>query len=290
MSIVLEKVSYTYMPGTPYRREALRDVDIVINPGEFLGIIGHTGSGKSTLIQHLNGLLRPTAGVVKVDGNDLHAKNAEKKKVRQRVGMVFQYPEHQLFEETVFDDVAFGPRNLGLTTSEVAERVESALERVGLPASEYATRSPFRLSGGQMRRVAIAGVIALQPEYLVLDEPSAGLDPRGRDEIFDQILQLYHSSGMAVVLVTHNMEDVARMAKRLLVMNRGRVEFDGRPADLFHDTRIHLHEFGISLPYVTSLLRTLRARGLDVDDTLLDSGEVAESIQASLQKQRIGSC
>lgn len=290
MSIVLEKVSYTYMPGTPYRREALRDVDIVIDPGEFLGIIGHTGSGKSTLIQHLNGLLRPTAGVVKVDGNDLHAKNAEKKKVRQRVGMVFQYPEHQLFEETVFDDVAFGPRNLGLTAGEVSERVESALERVGLPASEYATRSPFRLSGGQMRRVAIAGVIALQPEYLVLDEPSAGLDPRGRDEIFDQILQLYHSSGMAVVLVTHNMEDVARMAKRLLVMNRGRVEFDGRPADLFHDTQIQLHEFGISLPYVTSLLRTLRARGLDVDDTLLDAGEVAGSIQASLQKQRIGAC
>lgn len=290
MSINLENVSYTYMPDTPYCREALRDVNLVIEPGEFIGVIGHTGSGKSTMVQHLNGLLRPTTGVVKVDGNDLHAKGAEKKRVRQRVGMVFQYPEHQLFEETVFDDVAFGPRNLGLDADETAQRVESALERVGLPASEYAARSPFRLSGGQMRRVAIAGVIALQPEYLVLDEPSAGLDPRGRDEIFEQILQLYHSSGMAVVLVTHNMEDVARMAKRLIVMNRGCIEFDGRPAELFHDTKIQLHEFGISLPHVTSLLRTLRARGLDVDDTLLDSGDVATSIQAALQKKRIRPC
>jgi energy-coupling factor transport system ATP-binding protein len=290
MSIVLENVSYTYMPGTPYRREALRGIDLVIEPGEFLGIIGHTGSGKSTLVQHLNGLLRPTAGLVKVDGNDLNDKAAEKKRVRQRVGMVFQYPEHQLFEETIFDDVAFGPRNLGLATDEVTQRVESALERVGLPASEYATRSPFRLSGGQMRRVAIAGVIALQPEYLILDEPSAGLDPRGRDEIFEQILQLYHSTGMAVVLVTHNMEDVARMAKRLIVLNRGRIEFDGRPADLFHDTTLPLHEFGISLPYVTELLRSLRARGLDVADTLLDAGDIATAIQAALLKKRIELC
>ena len=290
MSIALSGVFYTYMPGTPYSREALRGIDLIIEPGEFIGIIGHTGSGKSTLVQHLNGLLRPTKGVVKVDGNDLHAKGAEKKRVRQRVGMVFQYPEHQLFEESVFDDVAFGPRNLGLTADEVSQRVESALERVGLPASDYATRSPFRLSGGQMRRVAIAGVIALQPEYLVLDEPSAGLDPRGRDEIYEQILQLYHSSGMAVVLVTHNMEDVARLAKRLLVMNRGRIEFDGKPTDLFRDEKIPLHEFGISLPSVTSLIRTLRARGLNVDDTLLDPGEVAGAIEVALGQKRIGSC
>ncbi|HWR31417.1 MAG TPA: energy-coupling factor transporter ATPase [Negativicutes bacterium] len=290
MSIVLENVSYTYMPGTPYCREALRDINLIIEPGEFIGIIGHTGSGKSTLVQHLNGLLRPTTGVVKVDGNDLQAKASEKKRVRQRVGMVFQYPEHQLFEETIFDDVAFGPRNLGLEADEVAQRVESALERVGLPVSEYGSRSPFRLSGGQMRRVAIAGVIALQPEYLVLDEPSAGLDPRGRDEIFEQIMQLYHGTGMAVVLVTHNMEDVARMAKRLLVMNRGQIEFDGRPTDLFHDTKIQLHEFGLSLPYMTSLLRTLRSRGLDVDDALLEASDVAASIQSALQKKRIPQC
>jgi len=290
MSIALSGVSYTYMPGTPYSRDALRGIDLIIEPGEFIGIIGHTGSGKSTLVQHLNGLLRPTKGVVQVDGNDLHAKGAEKKRVRQRVGMVFQYPEHQLFEESVFDDVAFGPRNLGLDADEVSQRVESALERVGLPASDYATRSPFRLSGGQMRRVAIAGVIALQPEYLVLDEPSAGLDPRGRDEIFDQILQLYHSSGMAVVLVTHNMEDVARLAKRLLVMNQGRIEFDGKPTDLFRDETIPLHEFGISMPSVTSLLRTLRAKGLNVDDTLLDPEEVAGAIEVALGQKRIGSC
>ncbi len=290
MSIVLENVSYTYMPGTPYRRDALRNIDLVIEPGEFLGIIGHTGSGKSTLVQHLNGLLRPTSGLVKVDGNDLHDKASEKKRVRQRVGMVFQYPEHQIFEETIFDDVAFGPRNLGLAADEVTQRVEKALERVGLPAFEYASRSPFRLSGGQMRRVAIAGVIALQPEYLILDEPSAGLDPRGRDEIFEQILQLYHSSDMAVVLVTHNMEDVARMAKRLLVLNRGQIEFDGKPADLFHDATLPLHEFGISLPYVTELLRHLRSRGLDVDDTLLDSADIAAEIQTALQKRRIKLC
>ena len=284
MSIILDHVSYTYMPGTPYCREALRDISLTIDPGEFIGVIGHTGSGKSTLVQHLNGLLLPSDGTVRVDDHDLKAKNAETKRVRQRVGMVFQYPEHQLFEETVFDDVAFGPRNLGLTTDEVNERVEAALECVGLLPSQYAKRSPFRLSGGQMRRVAIAGVIALQPEYLVLDEPSAGLDPRGRDEIFEQILQLYHATGMAVVLVTHNMEDVARMARRLLVLSQGRIEFDGQPQDLFHDESIDLHKFGVSLPYVTALLKTLRHNGMQIDDALLDSRDVADAIAAILAK------
>ncbi len=290
MSIVLDHVSYTYMPDTPYQREALRDISLTIAPGEFIGIIGHTGSGKSTLVQHLNGLLQPTSGNVKVDDVDLKGKTAGQKLVRQRVGMVFQYPEHQLFEETIFDDIAFGPRNLGLTADEVTQRVEEAMERVGLPPAEYASRSPFRLSGGQMRRVAIAGVIALKPEYLVLDEPSAGLDPRGRDEIFEQILQLYHSTGMAVVLVTHNMEDVARLAKRLLVMNRGRIEFDGKPADLFHDSGLPLHEYGISLPYMTELLRLLRFRGLDLDDTLLAADAVATAIQTELRKKKGAPC
>ena len=290
MSIVLDHVSYTYMPDTPYQREALRDISLTIAPGEFIGIIGHTGSGKSTLVQHLNGLLQPTSGNVKVDDVDLKGKTAGQKLVRQRVGMVFQYPEHQLFEETIFDDIAFGPRNLGLTADEVTQRVEEAMERVGLPPAEYAARSPFRLSGGQMRRVAIAGVIALKPEYLVLDEPSAGLDPRGRDEIFEQILQLYHSTGMAVVLVTHNMEDVARLAKRLLVMNRGRIEFDGKPADLFHDSGLPLHEYGISLPYMTELLRLLRFRGLDLDDTLLAADAVATAIQTELRKKKGAPC
>ena len=290
MSIVLDHVSYTYMPDTPYQREALRDISLTIAPGEFIGIIGHTGSGKSTLVQHLNGLLQPTSGNVKVDDVDLKGKTAGQKLVRQRVGMVFQYPEHQLFEETISDDIAFGPRNLGLTADEVTQRVEEAMERVGLPPAEYASRSPFRLSGGQMRRVAIAGVIALKPEYLVLDEPSAGLDPRGRDEIFEQILQLYHSTGMAVVLVTHNMEDVARLAKRLLVMNRGRIEFDGKPADLFHDSGLPLHEYGINLPYMTELLRLLRFRGLDLDDTLLAADAVATAIQTELRKKKGAPC
>ena len=290
MSIVLDHVSYTYMPDTPYQREALRDISLTIAPGEFIGIIGHTGSGKSTLVQHLNGLLQPTSGRVTVDDVDLKGKTAGQKLIRQRVGMVFQYPEHQLFEETIFDDIAFGPRNLGLTTDEVTQRVEEAMERVGLPPAEYASRSPFRLSGGQMRRVAIAGVIALKPEYLVLDEPSAGLDPQGRDEIFEQILQLYHSTGMAVVLVTHNMEDVARLAKRLLVMNRGRIEFDGKPADLFHDSGLPLHEYGISLPYMTELLRLLRSRGLDLDDTLLAADAVAAAIQTELRKKKGALC
>jgi energy-coupling factor transport system ATP-binding protein len=291
MSINLENVCYTYLPGTPYRREALRDINLTIEPGEFIGIIGHTGSGKSTLIQHLNGLLQPSSGKVTLDGNNLHGKKKDALKlVRQRVGMVFQYPEHQLFEETVFDDVAFGPRNLGLDIEEVAARVEAALQCVGLPAGEYAKRSPFRLSGGQMRRVAIAGVIALQPQYLVLDEPSAGLDPRGRDEIYEQIMQLYDSTGMAVVLVTHNMEDVARMAKRLLVMNQNSIEFDGKPVDLFHDTKINLHDYGVSLPHVTALLKQLCARGLDLDDTLLDAGAVSRAIQIALQQKRGLSC
>ena len=290
MSIVLDHVSYTYMPDTPYQREALRDISLTISPGEFIGIIGHTGSGKSTLVQHLNGLLQPTSGSAKVDDIDLKGKTAEQKLIRQRVGMVFQYPEHQLFEETIFDDIAFGPRNLGLTADEVMQRVEEAMERVGLSPAEYATRSPFRLSGGQMRRVAIAGVIALKPEYLILDEPSAGLDPRGRDEIFEEILQLYHSTGMAVVLVTHNMEDVARLAKRLLVMNHGRIEFDGKPAQLFHDSSLPLHEYGISLPYMTELLRLLRSRGLDLDDTLLSADAVATAIQTELRKKKGALC
>ncbi len=278
------------MPGTPYCRDALIDVSLKIERGEFIGIIGHTGSGKSTLVQHLNGLLRPTAGTVSLDGANMHERKQALKSIRQKVGMVFQYPEHQLFEETVFDDVAFGPRNLGLSEEDVQQRVESALECVGLSVADVAKRSPFRLSGGQMRRVAIAGVIALRPEYLVLDEPSAGLDPCGRDEIYAQILQLYRDSGMAVVLVTHNMEDVARMAKRLLVMDHGRIRFDGAPVDLFHDETIQLRDFGVSLPHVTALLKTLRGRGLDLDDTLQDEEAVAEAIRSALKRMRDSSC
>ena len=291
MSITLDKVSYTYMPGTPYCRDALRNISLTIEPGEFIGVIGHTGSGKSTLVQHLNGLLKPSSGSVLLDGVNLHG--GDKKnliRIRQKVGMVFQYPEHQLFEETVFDDVAFGPKNLGLGTEEIQSRVESALSCVGLAMDEFASRSPFRLSGGQMRRVAIAGVLALQPQYLILDEPSAGLDPQGRDEIYDQIMQLYHSSGITVVLVTHNMEDVARMANRLLVLNHGELEYDGKPHKLFHDKTVDLSEYGVGLPQVTSLVRTLARQGIPIDETLMDAEEVSQAIQKLLQRREDRSC
>ena len=290
MSIKIEHLNYVYSEGTAYEKHALKDICLEIPHGEFVGIIGHTGSGKSTLIQHLNGLIKGTSGAIYYNGENIYQDGYDMRALRSQVGMVFQYPEHQLFEETVFDDVAFGPRNLGLSVDEVQERVETALTCVGLNFSEIAKRSPFRLSGGQMRRVAIAGVIALQPEYLVLDEPSAGLDPCGRDEIYAQILQLYRNTGMAVVLVTHNMEDVARMAKRLLVMDHGRIRFDGPPVDLFHDETIQLQDFGVSLPHVTSLLKTLRTHGLDLDDTLQDEELVAEAIRAAINRKRDSSC
>ena len=291
MSIILENVSYTYMPGTPYQRDALRNISLTVEPGEFIGIIGHTGSGKSTLVQHLNGLLKPSAGKIELDGTNLHGGQKDfLKKVRQKVGMVFQYPEHQLFEETVFEDVAFGPRNLGLNREETASRVETALQLVGLPVDEFAERSPFRLSGGQMRRVAIAGVLALQPQYLVLDEPSAGLDPQGRDEIYDQILKLYVAGNITVVLVTHNMEDVARMAGRLLVMNHGELEYDGPPRYLFHNQKVDLNEYGVGLPPITSLVRTLAKSGFPIDETLMDAEEVSQAVCKKICKRGGLSC
>lgn len=278
MSIRLHDVSYTYMPETPFERHALRNINLEIVRGEFVGIIGHTGSGKSTLVQHLNGLLKPTAGHVSVEGTSLHEKGAEAKKARLRVGMVFQYPEHQLFEETVEADIAFGPRNLGLDPEEIERRVKSAMKFAGLDYDTFATRSPFQLSGGQMRRVAIAGVVALEPEYLVLDEPSAGLDPRGRDEIFHEIQELHRRTGTTVILVTHNMEEVARMASRLIVMDHGSVILDGSPVEIFRSGRKELLEAGVDVPNVTNLMMELKAKGLDVDTTVLTAGEAADNI------------
>lgn len=278
MSIRLSDVSYTYMPGTPFERHALKNVNLEIARGEFVGIIGHTGSGKSTLVQHLNGLLKPTAGHVSVDGTNLHEKGAEAKKARLQVGMVFQYPEHQLFEETVEADISFGPRNLGLGLEEIERRVKSAMKFAGLDYDAFATRSPFQLSGGQMRRVAIAGVVALEPEYLVLDEPSAGLDPRGRDEIFHEIQELHRRTGTTVILVTHNMEEVARMASRLIVMDHGSIILDGSPVEIFRSGRKELLEAGVDVPNVTNLMMELKAKGLDVDTTVLTAGEAADNI------------
>lgn len=278
MSITLTDVSYTYMAGTPFERHALKNIDLEIARGEFVGIIGHTGSGKSTLVQHLNGLLKPTAGRVTVDGIDLHEKKAEAKKARLRVGMVFQYPEHQLFEETVEADIAFGPRNLGLDQEEIDRRVRHAMAFAGLPYEDFAARSPFQLSGGQMRRVAIAGVVALEPEYLILDEPSAGLDPRGRDEIFSEIRQLHQRTGITVVLVTHNMEEVARMASRLIVMDHGGILLDGNPADIFRLGREKLQTAGVDVPYVTQLMNELTDRGMSVDTSVLTAEDAADAI------------
>lgn len=281
MSIVLKNVTYTYMPKTPFERTAISEINFEIERGEFVAIIGHTGSGKSTLVQHLNGILKPTSGSVTVDGVDLHDKKSAAKTARSKVGMVFQYPEHQLFEETIYEDIAFGPKNLGLSEDEIDTRVKRAMNFVGLDFEQYATRSPFQLSGGQMRRVAIAGVIALEPEYLILDEPSAGLDPRGRDEIFNEIIQLYQSSGITVILVSHNMEDVAKMATRLIVMNGGKVSLDGTPLEVFSNPE-KLREAGVDVPPVTALLRKLKERGLSVDDKLLAIDEAVATITNAL--------
>ena len=285
MSIRLTDVSYTYMPGTPYERQAIKNISLEINRGEFVGIIGHTGSGKSTLVQHLNGLLKPTAGQVTVEGVNLHQKGTEAKKARLKVGMVFQYPEHQLFEETIAADIAFGPKNLGLDHEEIDRRVREAMRFAGLDYEKFSGRSPFQLSGGQMRRVAIAGVVALEPEYLILDEPSAGLDPRGRDEIFAEIRTLHKNTGITVILVTHNMEEVARMATRLIVMDRGGVSLDGNPVEIFQSGRDRLLDAGVDVPNVTNLMLQLRDRGLAADTTVLTADEAANNIYAIAGRQ-----
>lgn len=262
MLIRTENLTHTYMPGTPFEYTAIRDVNMEIREGEFVAVVGHTGSGKSTLIQHLNALLRPTSGKVYVEGIDTSDKGAQIRSIRQRVGLVFQYPEHQLFEETVEADVAYGPRNLGLSEEEVAERVREAIELVGLDYEAVRRRSPFDLSGGQMRRVALAGVLAMRPKVLVLDEPTAGLDPRGRDEILEEVKNL-HRRGFTIILVTHSMEDVARLAERLIVMYRGRVVRDGPSREIFRDADF-MKSIGLGVPEVTELAQALRARGIPI--------------------------
>ncbi len=270
MSIKLEHVSYVYMPGTPYEKEALRDVSLEINKGEFVAVIGHTGSGKSTLVQNMNGLLHPANGTASLDGTDLSCKTQEAKQARGRIGMVFQYPEHQLFAETVYEDVAFGPRNLGLNNDETNARVKEAMKFVGLDFETYARRSPFSLSGGQMRRVAIAGVVAMNPDYLILDEPSAGLDPGSRRAVFAEIMTLYKKRGIAIIMVTHSMEDAAKYAKRMLVINKGQIIIDGRPAEIFLKEKKRLLEVGMDVPEVYKLAGALRAKGLRLPNEITD--------------------
>lgn len=271
MSIKLEHVSYIYMPGTPYEKEALKDVSLVINKGEFVAVIGHTGSGKSTLVQNLNGLLHPTRGTASLDEVDLSGKTKEARLARGRIGMVFQYPEHQLFAETVYEDIAFGPRNLGLGSDETDARVREAMKFVGLDFETFSRRSPFSLSGGQMRRVAIAGVIAMKPDYLILDEPSAGLDPGSRKAIFAEIMALYKKLGIAIIMVTHSMEEAAKYAKRMLVINKGQVILDGKPGEIFLKEKKRLLEVGMDVPEVCKLAEALRARGMRLPNDITDA-------------------
>lgn len=285
MSIVLDRITYIYGEGTPYEKTALRDISLTIEDGEFVGIIGHTGSGKSTLVQHLNGLLKPTQGMVRINGVDISQKNEESRLIRHKVGMVFQYAEHQLFEETISEDIAFGPKNLGLSPEEVDQRVRSAMKFVGLPYNEFAERSPFQLSGGQMRRVAIAGTIALEPDFLVLDEPSAGLDPFGREEIFSQIMRLHREEKKTVILVSHNMEDISRMANRVIVMHRGKVLLDGKPMDIFLNHRDELAIAGVDVPPVSELIEYLRNKGLKASPYVLTVEDAVASILEAVREE-----
>lgn len=262
MSIILDHVDYVYGGDTALAVHALKDVCLVIPDGQFIGLIGHTGSGKSTLVQHLNGLIKPTGGNIYYNGEDIHDHDYDKKKLRSKVGLVFQYPEHQLFEIDVFSDVCFGPKNLGLTKQEAELRAYAALKQVGLE-DEYFYQSPFDLSGGQKRRVAIAGVLAMKPDVLVLDEPTAGLDPKGRDEILDQIAKLKEETGITVILVSHSMEDVAKYVERIIVMNQGSVMYDDVPKEVFKHYR-QLEEVGLAAPQVTYIMQALRGSGMPV--------------------------
>ena len=276
MSIVIEHLNYVYMQGGPYETKALDDVSLTIHDGEFIGLIGHTGSGKSTLVQHLNGLILPTSGKITVDGMDLADKNTDKRAIRRRVGLVFQYPENQLFEETVAKDIAFGPKNMGLDEAEVDKRVHEAAEFVGLDEA-LLERSPFELSGGQKRRVAVAGVMAMKPRILVLDEPAAGLDPEGRDEILSEVKDYHKKTGTTVLLVSHSMEDVAKYVERIIVMNHGQVMFDNTPCEVFKHYK-ELEEVGLAAPQVTYIMHELKARGADVDVDATTIEEAAEEI------------
>ena len=280
MSIIVDKVNYVYSQGTAYEIQALKDINLKIEDGEFIGIIGHTGSGKSTLIQHLNGLTKATSGAIYYNGADIYDEDYNLKELRSKVGLVFQYPEHQLFETTIFEDVCFGPKNQGLTKEEAELRAFAALKSVGLPEEVY-YHSPFDLSGGQKRRVAIAGVLAMQPEVLILDEPTAGLDPKGRDEILDQVAKLHKERGITVILVSHSMEDVAKYVDRIIVMNQGSVMFDDIPKRVFAHYR-ELEAVGLAAPQVTYLMHELAAAGIPVSVDATTVAEAKEEILAKL--------
>jgi energy-coupling factor transport system ATP-binding protein len=281
MPIVVEKLSHTYMHKSALAVSAINDVSIVINEGEFLCIVGHTGSGKSTFIQHLNGLLLPTSGSVMVDGCDMLDKK-QRQIGRRLVGMVFQYPEHQLFEETVYKDVAFGPVNMGLSEAEVKERVMNALSIVGLDADKFCGKSPFELSGGEKRRVALAGIIAMHPKYLVLDEPMAGLDPSGRNAILDTLLELQRANNTCIIMVSHSMDDIARVATRVAIFSKGALRTVGTPAEVFSDVG-EIEKLGLELPHAAQLAQALRKRGVNVPNEIYRPEELLDFLKRRLK-------
>ncbi len=276
MSIKAENLTHIYGEGTAFEQYALKNVNFEIPDGQFVGLIGHTGSGKSTLIQHLNGLIKPTSGTIYYEGTDIHSEGYSLKELRSKVGLVFQYPEHQLFEIDVFSDVCYGPKNLGLSKEEVEERAKEALTLVGLD-ERYWEQSPFELSGGQKRRVAIAGVLAMNPKVLILDEPTAGLDPKGRDEILEEINQLHQERKMSIILVSHSMEDIARYADRLIVMNHGEKAFDGAPKEVFEHYR-ELETMGLAAPQVTYIIHRLREHGVPIKEGITTVEEARDAI------------
>lgn len=283
MSIKIESLTHIYMPGSPFEKVALKDINLTINDNDFIALIGHTGSGKSTLIQHLNGLLSPTKGKIYIDDIDITEKNVKLVDIRKKVGLVFQYSEYQLFEETIEKDIEFGPKNLGLSDEEIHQRVVKAMEMVGLDYEEYKDKSPFDLSGGQKRRVAIAGVIAMNPKTLILDEPTAGLDPKGRDDILTQIKKLHDDYGMTIILVTHSMEDVANIADKVIVMNKGCVELQGPTDTVFKEVE-KLESIGLAVPQVTYLMLKLKSLGFDVSDGIYTIKQAREEIIKLLNK------
>jgi energy-coupling factor transport system ATP-binding protein len=282
MLLNVENLNHTYMPGTPFEVAALKNINLQVDRGEFLAVIGQTGSGKSTLVQHFNGLLRPSSGRILLDGEEIGREKTKLTAVRRRVGLLFQFPEQQLFEETVFEDVAFGPRNLGLGESDVRERVEEALTLVGLDSSELVERSPFSLSGGQMRRVAMAGVLAMRPEVIILDEPAAGLDPLGKMEIMDRVEQLHREQGLTVILVSHSMDDVARLANRLVVLADGEIKLIGTPSEVFSGAQ-ELEAMGLMLPQMTMLMHRLRQAGMDVPVDIFTVAQAREAILTMME-------
>lgn len=284
MSIVIEHLNYIYSENTAYQRQALKDINLEIPEGQFIGLIGHTGSGKSTLTQHLNGLLKASSGVIRFNGENIYEKDYDMRKLRAKVGLVFQYPEHQLFENTVLADVCFGPMNQGLSREQAEEEAKKALAHVGVKEENF-TKSPFELSGGQKKRVAIAGVLAMNPKILILDEPTAGLDPQGRDDILDQIAALHKMRGITIILVSHSMEDIAKYVERLIVMNHGEMVFDDTPKNVFSHYK-ELEGMGLAAPQITYIMHALSENGLNVDTTATTVEEARDTILEALKKQK----